>query len=155
MIRYIEGNILDDDAEALVNPVNCVGVMGAGLAKAFKERFPNTSAWYRKGCDEGKVKPGEVYIIPIRLGRNRQWVAHVPTKDHWRDPSRLEWVQGGLDGLADFVREMRLRSVAIPMLGCGLGGLAWSDVRPLIERAFAGLPDVDVRVYGPAAEARP
>lgn len=150
MIRYVDGNILDDDAEALVNPVNCVGVMGAGLARQFKERFPDNYARYLgMTCPRG-LSPGRVYLVDRHDHGAPRWIANFPTKNHWRDPSRIEWVA---DGLVDLARQVRgrIRSIALPMLGCGLGGLNFADVRPLIERAFAGLPDVDVRVYGPPA----
>lgn len=153
-IRYVEGNILDDDAECLVNPVNCVGVMGAGLARQFKERFPDNFRIYRDGCRSGDVRVGHVFGVCLSI-RGHGSIANLPTKDHWRDPSRIEWVRLGVDDLARYVRRNGIRSVAIPQLGCGLGGLDWADVRPLIEAAFADVPWVDVRVYGPAAGGSP
>lgn len=152
MIRYVSGNLLDDDAEALVNPVNCVGAMGAGLAKQFKERFPLNFAHYKRACAAGKVKLGAMFLHENNSPVGPVWLINFPTKHHWKDNSRVEWIDFGLADMALLVRQIGVRSIALPMLGCGLGGLSFDDVRPLIERAFADLPDVDVRVYGPLAD---
>ena len=149
MIRYRDGDIFRSGAEALVNPVNCVGVMGAGLAKQFRERFPENYRVYRDVCRAGDLEPGSVLAVYDCTNARRQWIINLPTKRDWRDPSRLDWIASGLDALAAEVRRTEVWSVAVPMIGCGLGGLGWRDVRPMIGAAFAGLPDVDVMVYGP------
>lgn len=148
-IRYVTGNILDDDAEALVNPVDCVGVMGAGLAKQFERRHPGSCALYEIACREGMVEPGRVFCtggVP-----ERKFIVHFPTRRHWPDPSGLAWIDDGLYDLIRLVDNSGIRSIALPMLGCGLGGLPWPDVLSLIKWHFSRLPDVDARVYGPNA----
>lgn len=149
MIRFVDGDIFESGAEALVNPVNCVGVMGAGLARQFKERFPANYRLYARECRSGRMVPGVVLPTWTGIDRGPRWIINVPTKEDFRRPSRLGWVQDGLLDLARVVESKEIASVAIPMLGCGLGGLDWSDVRPLVVDAFRGLPDVDVMVYGP------
>lgn len=142
MITYHTGSIFDSDAEALVCPVNCVGVMGAGLAKEFRLRFPNNYRAYLHHCARIGMVPGEVYLV--RQPDGPVSVYNVATKGDWRDPSRLRSVWWGL---LDLARKVRHQSVAVPKLGCGLGGLQWSDVRPLAVHALESRPDVDWRVY--------
>ncbi len=149
MITETQGNLLRDDAQALVNTVNTVGVMGKGIALQFKRAFPDVFETYASACREGKVKPGEV--LPVALPEGR-WVLNFPTKRHWRNPSRLEDIQAGLDDLVRVVAELHIRSIAIPPLGCGNGGLPWSEVRALIIEKLRGI-DVDVRLYGPGTPA--
>lgn len=140
MIRYIEGNIFRSRADALVNPVNCDGFMGKGLALDFKKRFPEYFPPYKLVCDAKKLRPGKPFCVrlimqPILLGL-RPAVIMFPTKDHWKDASRLEWIDEGLAYLKSHYEEWQLKSIAMPQLGCGLGGLKWEDVRPLIEKYF-------------------
>jgi O-acetyl-ADP-ribose deacetylase (regulator of RNase III) len=147
MIEDGSGDLLDANVDALVNAVNTVGVMGKGLALAFKHRFPDYVAAYQRACDLGELRPGKVHSFE-RTAAPR-WIISVPTKRHWRDASRLDDVR---DGLADLMREIEarsIRSIAIPALGCGLGGLAWTDVRPLMVDACARLPAVRFLVFGP------
>lgn len=151
MIELRSGDLFAADAEALVNPVNCVGVMGRGLALAFRERFPDNFAAYAAACRRGAVVPGEMFVCAT--GRERpRLIVNFPTKRHWRDASRMEDLVRGLDSLTDLVRSSELRSVALPALGCGLGGLDWSEVRPRIEAAFAPLEGVRVFLFEPAEE---
>ena len=132
-----------------MNPVNAAGVMGAGLALAFKERFPNNFFAYRTACELGRVRVGTVHIAD--LGDALPVIINFPTKHHWRDEgSDLSSIRTGLDSLVAEVKKRNLRSVAIPALGCGLGGLEWGNVLPLIERAAGDLPDVRVIVFPPA-----
>ena len=154
MIHYTTGNILTEDVEALVNPVNCVGVMGKGLALAFKNAFPKNFAAYEKACRKGKVKPGKMFVFPIRSDRGPQYIINFPTKKHWRNPSRIEWVEEGLKDLRTVILTNAIRSVAIPPIGCGLGGLEWKKVRPLIEDTFKGHRALDVVVFEPLEHAR-
>jgi len=143
MITYKQGNLLDDDAECLINCVNCVGVAGRGIALAFKKRFPRNFRYYREQCLAGRLKPG--YVLPCSDGM--RMLLNVATKDHWRDPSRLVWIRVILQELAWYLPG-KVASVAVPALGCGNGGLAWRDVKPLIEQSM-NLAEVDVRVYLP------
>lgn len=150
MITVASGNLLHASVEALVNPVNCVGVMGKGLALQFKSAYPSNFSAYQHACMAGALQPGTTLVHDLGANAHPRYVINVPTKRHWRDHSRIEDVQSGLAALIESVRSLAIRSVAIPPLGCGLGGLAWDRVRPLIESACAGIPDVDVLLYQPA-----
>ena len=152
MIHYTQGNLLDAEVEALVNTVNTVGIMGKGIALMFKEAFPENFRLYAAACKEGEVQVGRMFVTERPLltgsGGGPRWIINFPTKRHWRDRTRLEWVEAGLADLTRVLQEKAIRSVALPPLGCGNGGLEWSAVRPLIEQALAGLP-VEVLVYEP------
>ncbi|HET7460051.1 MAG TPA: macro domain-containing protein [Longimicrobium sp.] len=149
MIRIARGNLLEAPAEALVNAVNCVGVMGKGIALEFKQAFPATFRAYAASCKAGDVSPGRMLVHDLGEGARPRYIIHFPTKRHWRDPSRMDDVVAGLSALVDTVRQREIRSIAIPALGSGLGGLDWNEVRPRIEAAFATLPEVDVHLYEP------
>ncbi len=151
MISCLRGNLLDDDAQALVNTVNTVGVMGKGIALQFKQRFPANYAAYAQACKLGQVKTGRIFVTEPGELAGPRWVVNFPTKQHWRDPSRLEWVVDGLQDLRSFLVSNAVPSIALPALGAGLGGLPWAAVCGHIEAALAGLP-VDVRVYEPLCE---
>jgi O-acetyl-ADP-ribose deacetylase (regulator of RNase III) len=151
MIRYTSGNLLESDAEALVNTVNEVGVMGKGIALMFSEAFPETSCAYAEACERGEVKVGRVFVTENHTLAGPRWIIHFPTKRHWRHPSQLAWVREGLQDLARVVAEKDIRSIAVPPLGCGQGGLDWSQVRSEIESALGKLPNVEVMVYEPVA----
>ena len=145
---FTRGNIFDTAADALVNPVNCVGVAGAGLALQFRQRYPHSVQRYSAACRRGEVKPGHGIIT--RTGRDEPaYIVHLPTKRHWRDDSRLEDIEAGLFNLAGVIDQLRITSIAIPPLGCGLRGLRWEDVKPLIETAFADCDDLHVIVFTP------
>lgn len=153
MIVRGRGDLLAADVEALVNAVNCVGVMGRGLAAQFKAAYPDNFAEYRAACGRGEVVVGRVLVH--RVAGAAAWprfVVNVPTKRHWRSGSRLEDVRSGLAALREAVVAEGIGSVAVPALGCGLGGLAWGDVRPLVEEALGGLAGVEVRVWEPQEE---
>lgn len=145
MIRDCQGDLFASGAEALVNPVNCVGVAGKGLALEFKKRWPEVYGRYRRDCNSGWMRPGK---LSVHLNNEGVTIIGFPTKSHWRDPSRLLDIQGGLLALKIYLKTYTVASVAIPALGCGLGGLDWADVRPLIAEALGGL-DCDVMLYGP------
>jgi O-acetyl-ADP-ribose deacetylase (regulator of RNase III) len=149
MIVITRGDILKADAEALVNTVNCVGVMGRGIAAQFKKGFEANFTLYKKACDAGALRPGIMLIYDSGKFINPRYVINFPTKDHWRANSRIEDIQVGLVALTKEVRERRIKSIAIPPLGCGLGGLEWAVVKPLIVAAFADLPEVQVMIYEP------
>ena len=148
MIELVHGNLLDAPAEALVNSVNTVGVMGKGLALQFKRAYPDNFVAFVAACKRGDVEIGAVFVH--ETGRLQpRWILNVPTKRHWRQPSRLDDVRRGVAALVSEVRARGIQSVAVPPLGCGAGGLSWSVVRPVIEAAFAPLEDVRVYVYEP------
>ena len=144
----VGGDLLADDAECLVNAVNTVGVMGAGLAKQFAVRWPFLLADYKAACARRACRIGRVHLWQMP-GVERRWIANLPTKRHWRDPSRYSYVQAGLQDLVVQLRRLGVRSIAIPALGCGLGGLDFERVLPMIETAFAG-SGIQVRIYAPA-----
>jgi O-acetyl-ADP-ribose deacetylase (regulator of RNase III) len=148
MLRFTQGNLLDASAEALVNTVNEIGVMGKGVALMFRERFPENAGIYMEASRAGRVRVGRMLVTPTGE-LFPKWIIHFPTKKHWRNPSRLEWVRDGLEDLARVVRELGIRSIALPPLGCGNGGLDWQQVRPMIESALAELSDVEFIVFEP------
>jgi len=149
MIELKQGNLLECDAEAIVNTVNTVGVMGKGVALQFRRAFPEMFRAYKQACDAGEVQPGRMHVYENRSLLNPRYIINFPTKRHWREPSRAEDIQAGLEALAQEVRQRGIRSVALPPLGCGLGGLSWENVLPLIQNAFAALPDVQTIVFPP------
>jgi len=146
MIRYMKGNLLESKAEALVNAVNCVGVMGAGIAKQFKEAYPEVFREYREKCRRGELRPGNVWAM--RSGD--KWIVHAATKGHWRARSYLGDVAWVLSHLRNFLQMAEVKSMALPALGCGNGGLQWPVVKTLIANEFLGV-DADVEVYEPQA----
>ncbi|MEI7461694.1 MAG: macro domain-containing protein [Pirellula sp.] len=150
MIEITRGDILNANTDALVNTVNCVGVMGRGIAAQFKKKFEANFKLYKKSCDAGYLRPGMMLVYDSNKFLNPRYVINFPTKDHWRANSKLEDIESGLVALVEEVRSRNIRSIAIPPLGCGLGGLDWNVVRPMIEQAFAVLPDVQVLLYEPA-----
>lgn len=149
MIELTSGDLLKADVEALVNTVNCAGVMGRGLAAQFKRAFPANFAAYEQACKRGEVQPGRMLIVETTADRPPRWIVNFPTKRHWRDRSRIEDIESGLAALVDDIRRLGIRSIAVPPLGCGLGGLRWSDVHPRIEQAMAALFDVRVLLFEP------
>lgn len=150
MIEPTKGNILEANAEALVNTVNCVGLMGKGIALQFKQAYPANFKAYESACHAGDVVPGRMFIFDSESLIRPRYIINFPTKRHWRGKSRLEDIRSGLQALTADVRRLGIRSIAVPPLGCGLGGLNWRDVRPLIESAFSELPEVRVFLYEPA-----
>lgn len=148
-IEYRTGDILSTDVEALVNTVNCVGVMGRGVALAFKEAFPENYKAYRVACERKEVQPGRMFVFETRYMANPKYIINFPTKRHWHGKSRIEDIEAGLEALAKEIRAREIRSIAIPPLGSGLGGLDWRDVRPRIERALNALDDVHAIVFEP------
>ncbi len=149
MIRFTSGDILRAGTEALVNTVNSVGVMGRGIALQFKEIFPGNYAAYAAACKQGIVQPGRMFVYETGELSPRL-IMNFPTKRHWRGKSRIEDIETGLVALVDEIRARHVRSIAIPPLGSGLGGLDWQQVRRLVEQAMSTLPDVEVVVFEPA-----
>ena len=152
MITFVEGNLLEAKAEALVNTVNTVGVMGKGIALMFKEAFPENLRAYVDACKKKEIKVGHVFVTERHnwVGGPR-WIVNFPTKQHWRNPSKIEWIRDGLQDLKRFIAENNVRSIALPPLGSGNGGLDWKDVKPVIKEALESLPNVEVVVYEPTA----
>lgn len=151
MVQYTEGNLLEAETEALVNTVNEVGVMGKGIALMFREAFPENMAEYEQACRKKEVRVGKMFVTENRSLVGPKWIINFPTKRHWRQPSRLEWVREGLKDLVRVIRERDIHSVALPPLGCGNGGLDWKVVRAEIESAMESLDDVNVLVFEPTA----
>jgi len=150
MIEFSQGNLLTAAAQALVNTVNTEGVMGRGIALQFARAFPEMLPSYEAACRAGELVPGRVHVFERDELVDPRFIINFPTKRHWRGKSRLADIDAGLVDLVRVVRERGIRSIALPPLGCGLGGLRWDDVRPRIEAAFATLPDVRVLLYAPA-----
>ena len=157
MIEYTQGDILKCEAEALVNTVNCVGVMGRGIALQFKNQFPANFKAYAAACKRQEIQPGRMFVFETGELTPPRYIINFPTKRHWRGKSRLEDIESGLATLVAVIRERGIRSIAIPPLGSGLGGLDWAQVRPRIEAALRELEDVRVIVFepggAPAADA--
>ena len=149
MIEFIRGDIVQADAEALVNTVNSVGIMGRGIALQFKKAFPENFKTYERACRAKEVRPGEMLIFSTGSMINPKYIINFPTKRDWRGKSRIEDIGAGLKTLIDEVRKLGVTSIAVPPLGCGLGGLDWRDVKPMIERAFEALPAVQVSLFEP------
>ena len=149
MIRFTKGNILESRSEALVNTVNTVGVMGKGIALAFKKSFPNVFEEYKKSVDAGEFKIGEVQII--KTGQlTPKYVINFATKKHWRHPSKIEYIEEGLIDLKAKILEYDIESISIPSLGCGNGKLEWNDVKPLMLKVLGDVSnDTDILIYEP------
>lgn len=149
MIRHTQGNVLDADVEAMVNTVNTVGVMGKGVALMFKEAFPENFKRYSQACKEGAVQVGHMFVTERQELLGPKWIINFPTKKHWRQPSRMEWITDGLADLLRVIEDKEIRSIALPPLGSGNGGLNWLEVRSRIESTLKPLTDVDVIIYEP------
>jgi O-acetyl-ADP-ribose deacetylase (regulator of RNase III) len=152
MIEYTNGNLLEADVEALVNTVNTVGVMGKGIALMFKEAFPENFAAYEDACKRHQVITGRMFVTERDALLGPRWIINFPTKQHWRAKTRMEWIESGLEDLVRVIRERDIRSIALPPLGCGNGGLAWDKVRPRIDAALGELDDIRVLVFEPTSE---
>jgi O-acetyl-ADP-ribose deacetylase (regulator of RNase III) len=147
-IKYLDGDILKAKTQVVVNTVNCEGVMGKGLALQFKKNFPDMFAEYKKKCEEGKIAIGklDLYKSPFRY-----WILNFPTKDHWRKPSKLEYIEKGLAEFSRKYQEWDITSIAFPKLGCQQGGLNWVDVKPLMEKYLEPLElKVEIFSYKPS-----
>ena len=151
MIENQQGNLLEAEAEALVNTVNCVGAMGKGIALQFKLAFPANFKEYARACRHNEVQLGRMFTVPTGKLTNPRYIINFPTKAHWRGSSHIEDIRAGLAALVEEIKQLEIRSIAIPPLGCGNGGLEWSEVRPLIEQSMAAVPDVHVLLYEPQA----
>ena len=150
MTAFLEssGKLLEADVDVLVNTVNTVGVMDNGIALQFKNPFPANFKAYERACKEGRVRLGEMFVFDAGQRMKPRWIINFPTKGHWRSPSKLTDVASGLDDLRRVINEVGIKSIVLPPLGCGNGGLDWSVVRPLIDKKLADL-DTEVHVFAP------
>lgn len=148
MIIETTGDILKANTEAIINPVNCTGVMGKGLALQIKSAYLYNFTLYKNECDNKRIKVGEVFTVDLKTTTFPNYIINFPTKDHWRDNSQLIWIETGLSSLLESIKKFNIKSIAIPPLGCGLGGLEWSVVKPVIIKAFENI-DVEVYLYEP------
>lgn len=152
MIEFTQGNLLDADVDAIVNTVNTVGVMGKGIALIFKEKYPENNRAYVAHCKAGAFEPGTLFITRQSDLLGPTWIVNFATKQHWRYPSKMEWIESGLRELREFIETNQVRSIALPPLGAGNGKLEWSDVRTHIERALGDLESVRVVVFEPTSK---
>lgn len=152
MIKYTQGNLLESDAEALVNTVNTVGVIGKGIALMFKERFALNMEQYARACKDKQVQTGKMFITKTDELMGPRWIVNFPTKRHWRNPSKMEWITEGLVDLKEFIIRENIRSIAIPPLGAGNGGLNWQLVKAEVERELGSLGNVEILVYEPTTQ---
>jgi O-acetyl-ADP-ribose deacetylase (regulator of RNase III) len=150
MIELTQGDILNANTEALVNTVNCVGIMGRGIALQFRKAFPENFKAYEVACKVQSVQPGKMFVYDLNRLYNPRFIINFPTKRHWKSKSRIEDIQSGLVDLIKIVQQQQIRSISIPPLGCGLGGLNWEEVRPLIVEAFQSVPEITVLLFEPA-----
>lgn len=152
MIRFTQGNLLDADTDALVNTVNTVGVMGKGVALMFKEAFPDNYRRYEAACAAKGLHIGKMFVTERDDLYGPKWIINFPTKAHWRFPSKLEWIAKGLDDLKEVVQDKGIKSIALPPLGAGNGGLDWEEVRSLIVEKLSELKSVSVVIYEPTRQ---
>lgn len=155
-IVFKKGNMFKEPVQAIVNTVNCVGVMGKGVALEFKNRWPSNFKAYKKLCDAKGLKPGQMFVFDTRElfeSAGPRYLINFPTKNHWRSKSKISYVEDGLDALADTIRNYDIKSIAIPPLGCGNGGLDWAEVKSLIVSKLSELEGVDIVVFAPREEA--
>ncbi len=151
MLKETNGNLFEAKAEALINAVNCVGVMSKGVAWQFKQKFPvDYFNAYKLACQNGELAIGSVQVYKLKNAQtNPQFVINFPTKRHWRQPSRIADIESGLQSLVEAVERYEIKSIAMPALGCGFGGLDYAEVKPLIERAFVNLTNIEVLLFAP------
>jgi len=154
-VRVRTGNVIEDEAEALVNTVNCVGFMGKGVALQFRKAFPANNAAYVRACGAKEVCPGSMFVYDTGALTGPKYIINFPTKRHWRAKSRLEDIDAGLKALVEVIRERGIRSIAVPPLGCGLGGLEWAVIRPRIEQALGEVSKLEVHLYEPTGTPSP
>jgi O-acetyl-ADP-ribose deacetylase (regulator of RNase III) len=150
MLRYTTGDILKSNAEALVNTVNCVGIMGRGIALQFKNAFPANFRAYVTACKSNLVQPGNMFVFETGAMMSPKYIINFPTKRHWRGKSRMEDVESGLQALVKEIKQRGIKSIAIPPLGSGLGGLPWDEVRDRIQDYLGAIEGLEVIVFEPS-----
>ncbi|MGO0059770.1 type II toxin-antitoxin system antitoxin DNA ADP-ribosyl glycohydrolase DarG [Brevibacillus fluminis] len=149
MIKFVKGNMFDSDAVAIVNTVNCVGIMGKGIALEVKKRYPSVFDEYKMMCDRKELKPGIMQTVPTESIIGIQYIINFPTKRHWKAKSKIEDIELGLVALVKEIKKYEFKSIALPPLGCGNGGLNWKDVKPLVIRALQSFENVEILVFEP------
>ena len=149
MLHYKKGNIFTQKTAAIVNPVNTVGVMGKGLAKEFKLRYPDNYKAYAQACRTGRISPSRPLVFELETGEAPRFIINMATKRHWRDNSKLSDIDQGLKALAEILQSEKIKSLALPAIGAGLGNLRWEDVKALIEKRLAHLPGTEITVLEP------
>jgi O-acetyl-ADP-ribose deacetylase (regulator of RNase III) len=149
MIKFTTGDLLLAPAEALVNAVNTAGVMGKGIALQFKKRFPQNYNLYKQAAEAGQLETGKNFVVQNPTTDPVKWIINFPTKKHWRSPSQLEYVVAGLDDLRNVIKDLKIKSIALPALGCGNGGLDWNTVKPILENKLGSLKEVEILIYEP------
>jgi len=155
MIQYVEGDLLSAPTQALVNTVNTVGVMGKGIALQFKERFHNNLSAYISACKKGELQVGKMLVVKERiLSGEEKIIINFPTKKDWKHPSKYEYVEEGLEDLVKVIGEYGIKSIAIPPLGCGNGGLDWNKVKPLMIRRLENLDNVNIMIFEPSDDVK-
>lgn len=155
MIRFTTGNLLGADAEAIVNTVNTVGVMGKGIALQFKKKFPDNFKEYERAHRHGELQTGKMLVFVTGQAICPKYIINFPTKRHWKENTKLEYITEGLADLLRVIYEKKIHSIAIPPLGCGNGGLEWAKVRPIIEEYLSHLEGVEVLIYEPKGAPEP
>lgn len=151
MITLERGNILNAATQAVINTVNTKGIMGKGIALQFKKAYPDMFKAYAKACQEGKVAVGKMFVWENNTMFGPRYIINFPTKEDWRKPSKLKYIQDGLQDLIEVIRKHKITSIAVPPLGCGNGGLDWREVKPLIVSTLETLADVNILLYEPLA----
>src|SRR5690606_33190457 len=155
MIRYVTGNLFDSDAEALVNTVNTVGVMGKGIALQFKKLFPTNYKLYKELCDKKEFKIGQLLVVTDHnVITGEKTIINLPTKKHWRSPSEYNYIEKGLTELLNVINDNQIKSIAIPPLGSGNEGLQWYKVKELIDEKLSEVKNCEITVYEPNADVK-
>lgn len=154
MLKFISGNIFDKSlmVDAIINTVNCVGVMGKGIALEFKNRYPSNFEIYKQTCESKNLTPGKMLTVKNDEHTSPKFIINFPTKKHWRRPSKIEYIESGLFALKEEIKKHSIRSIAMPALGCGNGGLKWEIVKNLITEELSNLDDVDFYIYEPSQQ---
>jgi O-acetyl-ADP-ribose deacetylase (regulator of RNase III) len=153
-VEIAKGDLLEQRVDAIVNAVNTVGVMGKGIALQFRRKWPANYKAYEAACKRKEVVPCKMFVFENGGLVEPKYIINFPTKRHWRQPSRMSDIECGLVDLVFQVKSLKIKSIAIPSLGCGNGGLSWSDVKSRIEAAFEELPEVNVKLFAPATDDR-
>ena len=150
MVDVVSGDLFKADVDAIANAVNCVGVMGRGIALAVKNRFPDNFIAYKQACDDGSLRPGSVFVFDRGESEHPRYVVNFPTKDHWRNPSKLADIEAGLRALTEEIDRLGIHSIAVPALGCGLCGLDGENVHNAVDTIFREKPTIHVFLYSPS-----
>jgi len=146
-----QGDLLQETVDALVNTVNCVGIMGKGIALQFKMAFPKNFEAYEKACNKEEIKIGKVFVTESQELFQPKYIINFPTKMHWKEKSKLEYIEKGMDDLIDKIKELKIKSIALPPLGCGNGGLNWQNVKRIMLQKLEKLTDVKVILFAPSS----